>query len=127
MMTAYRARSMRRRGSSTDGMRAALAQLGDLQLQIPRLGGQQPRPVPVALSHTIGAALIAARADRLGGLGLDQLLEHQLHRLGGSDPRRHQRGRSPTAELWQYQKGSSVCLLDESVMSSHRGSRRWPP
>ena len=58
----------------------ALAQLGDPQLDVAGLGGQQPRPVPVALIHTSVAALIAPRADRLGGLGLDQLLEHQAHR-----------------------------------------------
>ena len=72
---------MRRRGSSTDSHEAALSQFGDLQLQIPGLGRQQPRPVPVALHHTRLAALIAARSDRRGRLGLDQLLEHQLHRL----------------------------------------------
>ena len=40
------------------------------------LRGQQPRSVPAALGHTGIAALIASGTDHLGGLGLDQLLEH---------------------------------------------------
>ena len=37
--------------------------------------------MPVALGHTGVAALITPRANALGGLGLDQLLEHELHGL----------------------------------------------
>jgi hypothetical protein len=56
-------------------------QLGDLQLHVPGLGGQQPRPVPVALRGSRLAALVALGADRLGRFGLDQLPEDQTDRL----------------------------------------------
>jgi hypothetical protein len=36
-----------------------------------------PRPRPVALAHTRLAALITGRADPVGHLELDQLLQHQ--------------------------------------------------
>ena len=59
----------------------ALPQLRDPQLHIPGLGRDQPRPGPVPFGDTGSAAFIAAGADDLGGLGLDQLLHDQPDRL----------------------------------------------
>ena len=64
-------------GLQQGGEEGALAQLGDLELDIARLGRQQPRPRAVAVGGTASAALIAAGADPLGSLGLDQRLQHQ--------------------------------------------------
>ena len=65
MMTACGARSMRRRGSSTEGMKLPLGQPRDLEFHVASLGGSQLRPVPVAVIHPDFAALIASIADRL--------------------------------------------------------------
>jgi hypothetical protein len=54
-----------------------LAQLGDAQLDVAGLGRQQPRSRPVAMCGALLAALIGPSADVLGGLGIDQCLEHQ--------------------------------------------------
>jgi len=59
----------------------ALAQLRDPQRHVPGLGGQLPVPVTVALGRARHRAFVAGRADHLGGLGLDQLLQHQPDRL----------------------------------------------
>ena len=57
-------------------------QLGDLQLDIAGLGGQQPAPVPVAFgARGPRCARSASGADHLGRLGLDQLLEDQADRF----------------------------------------------
>ena len=56
-----------------------MAQLGDLELQVAGLGGQEALAGAVSVGHALGAALIAAGADRLGRLQLDQGLQHQLH------------------------------------------------
>ena len=92
---------------------AALAQLGDLQLEIAGPSRQQTRPVPVALSDPRLAALIAPGADRLGGLGLAQLLEHQLHRL--ADQARAAAGAETLPQLCRgsIRKGHRCVLLDE--------------
>jgi hypothetical protein len=57
--------------------RTSLAQLGDLELNIAGLGGQQPGPAAVAVGGSGGRTLVAASADLLSGLGLDERLEHQ--------------------------------------------------
>ena len=54
-----------------------LAQLGDAQLDIAGLGRQQPRAGAVTVRGALLASLIGAGADVLGGLGVDQRLEHQ--------------------------------------------------
>jgi hypothetical protein len=54
-----------------------LAQLGDAQLDIAGFGRQQPRSGAVAVGGALLAPLIGPSADVLGGLGLDQRLEHQ--------------------------------------------------
>jgi hypothetical protein len=59
----------------------ALTQLRDPQRHIPGLGGQLPVPVTVALGRARRRAFVAGRADHLGRLGLDQLLQHHPNRL----------------------------------------------
>src|SRR5690606_41857065 len=56
-------------------------QLRDAELDVTSLGGQQARPVTVALVHPLLCAFVAGGADHLGGFDLDQLLEHQADRL----------------------------------------------
>ncbi len=63
------------------GEEAALAQLRDLQLHIARLRCQQPVTVTVALGGARLGALVAAGADVLGRLRLDQGLQHELDAL----------------------------------------------
>jgi hypothetical protein len=55
----------------------ALPELGDAQFDIAGLGRQQPRSGSVAMGGALLAPLIGPSADVLGGLGLDQCLEHQ--------------------------------------------------
>jgi hypothetical protein len=55
----------------------ALAQLGDAQLDVAGLGRQQPRAGAVAMGGALLAPLIGPSADVLGGLDLDQRLQHQ--------------------------------------------------
>ena len=54
-------------------------QLGDPQLHAAGLGRQQTLTTPAALLGARLGALIAASADRLSRLGLDQPLKHQTH------------------------------------------------
>ena len=61
------------------GEERPVAQLWDLELQIAGLGGQKALTGAVSVGHTLGASLVAAGADRLGRLQVDQGLEHQLH------------------------------------------------
>ena len=63
------------------GQERALAELGDVQLDVARLGGEQPGPAPVAVGRALVGPLVPPGADRLRGLGLDELLEHERHRL----------------------------------------------
>jgi hypothetical protein len=56
-----------------------VGQLGDLQLDVTSLSGQQTRPVTVALIGARVAAFVAAGADVLGGFELDQFLHHHAH------------------------------------------------
>src|SRR3546814_2810208 len=74
--TAY---EMRISDWSSDVCSSDLAQLGDAQLDIAGLGGQQAWAVTVAFGETILGTLIAASADVLDRFGLDHLLQHQLH------------------------------------------------
>ena len=105
----------------------ALAKLGDPQLDVSGLGGQQPRPVPVALIHTSIAALIAPGADRLGDLGLDQLLEHQTHRAAHQLRAATGAKRLPQLRCVSIRKGHRCVLLDESVISLTEDHADGPP
>ena len=49
--------------------------LGDLQRQIPHLGGQGARPVAVAVAQPFLGPLMAVRTKEGGNLQLDQLLQ----------------------------------------------------
>jgi hypothetical protein len=55
----------------------ALPQLRDAQLHIAGLGRQQPGAGAVAVGGALLGSLIGPSADALGGLDLDQRLEHQ--------------------------------------------------
>ena len=59
------------------GRNDALPELGDVQLDIARLGAEQPGPAPVAVRRALVGPLVAAGADHRGGLGLDELLGDQ--------------------------------------------------
>ena len=82
MTTAQSARSMRRRGSSRDGKNDALAELGDVQLDVAGLGRQQPGAGAVAVGRALVGPLVAGGADGLARLELDELLERR-----GASPR----------------------------------------
>ncbi|GAA2843433.1 hypothetical protein GCM10020220_035800 [Nonomuraea rubra] len=62
------------------GEERAGAQLGNLQLQITRGGGQRAGAVPVALRYPGRGALVRGGADHRGQLGLDEGL---VDGLGG--------------------------------------------
>ena len=81
MTTAYRAWSIRRRGSSSDGKNDPCAQLRDRQVQIAGLRRQHPRAVTVAFGDPAVGAFVAAGADRRGGFDLDQLLQRPTGKL----------------------------------------------
>jgi hypothetical protein len=59
----------------------ALPQFGNLELDVAGLGRQQPRSGAAALGRALLAGLIGPGADVLGGLGLDQRLQHQGERF----------------------------------------------
>src|SRR4051794_37181758 len=59
----------------------ALTQLRDPQPDVTGLGRQGPVPVPVPFGRAGRGPFVPGRADRLGGLGLDQLLQHHPDRL----------------------------------------------
>ncbi len=54
--------------------KAAATQLGDPQVDVPHLGGEQPGPVAVAVTKALLAAFVAIGAGNGGDLQLDQLL-----------------------------------------------------
>jgi hypothetical protein len=62
------------------GEERPLPQLGDRQLDVAGLGRQQPLAAAVAVRRASVGALVAAGADDLLGLGVNQGLQHHLHR-----------------------------------------------
>ena len=104
---------MRRRGLEHRRKEAALSQLGDLQFQIPSLCGQQAAAMAVALGAAVLGALIAPRADRLSSLGLDQLLEHQLHRVADQARTATSAEGLPQLRCGSIRPGHRCVLLDE--------------
>lgn len=72
---ACNASSMRRRRSSNEGKKGSGPQLGDLPFDVSGRRGHLLGWCPLRWGATIGAALVAAGADRLGGFGLDQRLQ----------------------------------------------------
>ena len=83
--------------------------------------------MPVALSRAGACALIAPSPDRLGGLGLDQLLQHHAHRAADQLASTADAQGLPQLRCGSIRQDHRRVLLDESAMSSHRASRRWPP
>ena len=57
------------------GVKAALAQLRDAELEITGCGRHELRAMPVALRHTVRGPFARGGADRRGQLRFDQLLE----------------------------------------------------
>jgi hypothetical protein len=62
-------------GLEDRGQEAAGAQFGDLQREIPHLGGQSAGPVAVAVAEMLLAALVPVSTEEGGKLQLDQLLQ----------------------------------------------------
>ena len=114
-------------GLEDRGEEAALPELGDSELHVAGLGGDQAGPVPVALGHPAVAALIGLGADHAGRFGLDQLLgdeadgvADQIHAVGRLE-RLEQLGTGQTGQ------GPSGCSPLCVRTGTHRGSRRWHP
>jgi hypothetical protein len=63
------------------GEERALAQLGDVQLDVTGLGREEAAARAVAVSGALGGPLVSLGADHLGGLEVDQLLEDERHRV----------------------------------------------
>jgi hypothetical protein len=80
MTTAHSARSIRRRLEQGREERAG-PELRDAQLDVAGLGREEPAARTVAVGRPLVGPLVPGRADRLGGLELDQLLEDERHRL----------------------------------------------
>lgn len=59
----------------------ALPELRDVELDVTRPGGQESGSAAVAVGRTVLAALVSPRADDLTRLELDELLEHESHRI----------------------------------------------
>ena len=66
-------------GLEEGGEEAALAELGDVELDVAGLGGEQPSSGAVAVRGALGGTLVAPGADALGGLEVDEGLEDELH------------------------------------------------
>jgi hypothetical protein len=62
--------------------RAAGPQFGDLQREIPHLGGQGAGPVAVAVAEPLLGALMAVRTEQGGNFQLDQLLQAMAGEFG---------------------------------------------
>jgi hypothetical protein len=60
---------------------AALADLGDLQLDLPGAGVPSPSSIAVAMRRAVLGALTTGSPDQLGDLGLHQLPSDRTHRL----------------------------------------------
>mgnify|MGYP006976737093 CR=1 FL=1 len=58
-----------------------LAELGDPQLDVTGLGGQQLRTAAVVFGDAVLGALVTLGADHARGFELDELLEHGADRL----------------------------------------------
>lgn len=61
-------------------------QFGDLDLDIAGSGRHRLGPVPIAVGGAPVSALVAARADHLGGFSLDQRLQTGADQLGDTAP-----------------------------------------
>ena len=114
-------------GLQDGGEEAASAELGDSQLNVTGLGGQQPWTVTVALGRAITGPLIAPGTDNRGQLGLDELLADQAD--GFSDEVQTLTRLEGSEQLGQDRliKGHRCVLLWWVRLGTHRGSRRWPP
>lgn len=75
-------------GPQDRGQVAACAQLGDHQVDVADLGGEQARPVAIAVAETIVTALVALGAEHGSNLQLDQLLQAVAHDLRDELPGR---------------------------------------
>ena len=81
-MTATRARSARRRGSSSQsGKYEPVRSLGIASSSAPTRLSNEPRPVAVALAEALGRPLVRAGAQPLGHVGLHELLDRPAQGL----------------------------------------------
>ena len=102
MTTAYSARSIRRRGSKMDGKKLPLRSLGMRNPTSPACVDNSRGRAAVAIGDPGVGAFVAGGADLLGGFGLDQLLQHQLHSVThqvDSPPARNASSRSDRTDL----------------------------
>ena len=73
-------------GFEDRGEEAAGAQFGDLQREIPHLGGQGARPVAVAVAESLLSTLMAVSTQKGCDLQLDQPLQAVASQLGDQLP-----------------------------------------
>ena len=101
-------------------------QLRDRQLEITGLRRQDTITVSVTFGHTLIGSFVAAGADRLGGLDLDQLLRQVLGQLAhqidtaitvGERDKKFGQGR--------LRQSHRCVLLQVGSCGTHQGSRRW--
>jgi hypothetical protein len=99
---------------------------GDGRFDVTGLSGQQAGSSTVTFSDPGVGAFVAGSADLPGRFGLDQLLQHQLHRV--TDQINAFTGAKRVQQLRQdrlrqgHRCGTPSCAL----AGTHRASRRWP-
>ena len=99
----------------------AVPETGDVELDVPGLGGQQPGPPPVAVRRALVGALVPPGADRLGHLELNQLLEHERHRVAQDV------GAVARADGVEQPGQGSECLIPlPATISANRQAARPP-
>lgn len=111
MITACKARSIRRRRSSRDGKNDPDRSLRICTCTSPGRGGQCFGSVPVAVGGALRTALIRAGAEGGGQLGFDQLLQACTQQFGDH---RLRVGGLELIEVGEYGRmvvGHRVCVL----------------
>jgi 2-phosphosulfolactate phosphatase len=94
-----------------------LAQLGDRQLNVARLGGEQPGSVLVALSRARLGALVGCGADERGRLRLDELLEDSLQ--ARADLVGHLAGLERSEKFGQVRIGAATFATSRGAKLAH--------
>ena len=105
---------------------AALAQLGDPQLDVAGLGRHQPRPGAVAFGDAAARCVRNGRRRSARSLRSRSAPASPAARRHGSDRRRRRRGTRPTVRTGQTGTGPSVASPQCVLAGTHRESRRWP-
>jgi hypothetical protein len=102
------------------------SELGNVQLDITSLGRQQPRSAAVAVGGPAGAALVAVGADLLGGLGIDQRLQHQPERFTDDVQATAGAQRCKQVGHGRLVKGHRGELLGVNLGGNTLSFTRWP-